>query len=628
MKSLLCVVLTLCLTMVSHAADTVELLKPQNFATGLAGWISAGQAEFAADAQQTYNGMAAARLTVAPGVAPSYQQLQWKITDVAADDEFQGAVWVKTRGVTKNPGAYAALEYLDADGKRVGLDQGMGHITDAPDWQRISLRGYAPKGVKSARLNLILHENGTAWFAAPELKRIRPLPPGPELGFQEITINPKAVIRDRFLGFGVEWDSRGYDENGITNDDFAMIRQRIEWMRLPIVRIMMQAKWCYKGNNQFDWDTPEMKSLYRHLDLCQARGISVILTDWGVEPQWLQAPDIRDVGDPKYAEVIGAYMKHLVERKAYRCLKYFVMVNEPNLEVREWNRWKSGVQNVAVEFRKQGLDKKVVMMGSDQSAGDSWHLMAVDQLQSTLGAYDIHSYVTEPLVRRGRVYDYYREMWKYALDKDPRAANKPLIVAESGVTGAGASSSQNPLTADYDYGVWMADYAVQAANAGSWAVLSWMLDDNSHTGFTWGMWKSKKEGLALKPWFYTWSLLSRTVPPGSKLFRIAATNPNLRILAAQLPATPVETRGASRRKPAELGWSFCVVNRGQNVATIKLKVPGAKAAAMSRFLYSRTASATSRDGLPIPVSETRVNMTQGLEITCPPDAVVFVTATK
>ncbi|MDF2439765.1 MAG: hypothetical protein JWN98_749, partial [Abditibacteriota bacterium] len=225
MKSLLHAVSTLCLTLcLTHCfatalqaadADTIVVLKPQSFATGLGGWGSAGQAEFAADADQRYKGMTSARITVAPGVAPSYQQLQWKIAAVQTDDEFQGSVWVKTRGVTQNPGAYAALEYLDAAGKRVGIDHGMGHITDAADWQRISLRGYAPKGVASARLNLLLHHNGTAWFAAPELKRLRPAPRAPELAFQEITLNPRAVIRDRFLGFGVEWDSRSYDENGI-----------------------------------------------------------------------------------------------------------------------------------------------------------------------------------------------------------------------------------------------------------------------------------------------------------------------------------------------------------------------------------------------------------------------------
>jgi hypothetical protein len=620
MRLLWCALLLACLASVSRAADSVVLLKAQSFQDDLAGWTRSGQAEFVADKAQPYNGSIPARITIAPGATLAFQQLQWRIADVAPDDELRGDVWIKTQGVTALPGAYVALEYLDDNGKRVGVEHGSGHVLDGANWQRVRMEGVAPKGVHSARLNLILHAHGTAWFAAPQLQRIRQSA-GAEVKFQEIILNPqdaKSVIRDRFLGFGAEWDSHAYNANGITDADFALISRRIEWMRLPIVRIMMQAKWVYKGNNQFDWETPEMKSLYRHLDLCQRRGMSVILTDWGVEPQWLKTPGIADVGDAKYAEVIGTYMSHLIERKGYNCIKYFVMVNEPNWEVKEWSRWKKGVQNVYAQFQKRGLDKKVLFTGSDQSSSDSWHMMAVDQLQSTLGAYDIHRYVGEPQVRLGRIYDYYREMWQYALDKDPRARQKPFIVAESGVTGVGASSSQNPLTATPEYGVWMTDYAIQATNAGSSAVLTWMLDDNSHVGFTWGMWKSKKDNFALKPWFYTWSLLSRTVPPGSKIYRVAATNPKLRVLAAQLPAT----------SSAASGWTFCLVNRGTSETTLNLKVSGAKTTAMNRYVFSPNVAAVDADGFPKPQTQTQVNLAQGLNITCPPDTVVLVTAVQ
>ncbi|MDQ3813857.1 MAG: glycoside hydrolase family 5 protein, partial [Armatimonadota bacterium] len=619
MKFLLCAVLTACLALTSPvtspAAESV-VLPPHNFAEGLPGWTTAGQAEFALDREQVHDGFTAARITIAPDVTPSYQQIQWRFSDVAPDDELQGAVWIKTRGVTKMPGAYMALEYLDEAWHRVGVDHGTGHVLDSPDWQRIKLDGFAPPGAKSARLNLILHANGTAWFAAPELKHIRHTE-GQEIAFQEITVDTQAVASGQFLGFGAEWDSRGYTEAALTDDEFALVRKRIAWMRLPIVRIMMQAKWCYQGNDQYDWNSPHLQSLYRHLDLCQSRGMSVLLTDWGVEPQWLQAPGIRDVGDPKYAEVIGTYLTHLIERKGYTCIKYFILVNEPNLEVKDWNRWKQGVENVFGVLKKRGLNQKVRFMGSDQSNGDAWHTMAVDQLQGILGAYDIHRYASERHVRAGRIYDYCRDSWRYALEKDVNAGHKPLVVSEAGVTVPGASSSQNPLTASYDYGLLMVDYAVQAVQAGSWAVLAWMLDDNSHAGFTWGMWKSKKDGFALKPWFYTWSLLCRTVPPGSKLYRVEAANPKLRVLAAQLP--PV---------PAASGWTFCVVNSGQNAATVKLKVPQGQTTLMSRYLYSRTASAADADGFPVPVSRDKIDLAQGVEITCPPDAVVFLTAAK
>lgn len=60
-----------------------------------------------------------------------------------------------------------------------------------------------------------------------------------------VRINPHAVAVERFVGFGAEWDPRAYDLYGVTDADFAVVRDRVEWMRLPVARMMMLAKWCF-----------------------------------------------------------------------------------------------------------------------------------------------------------------------------------------------------------------------------------------------------------------------------------------------------------------------------------------------------------------------------------------------
>ncbi len=242
-----------------------------------------------------------------------------------------------------------------------------------------------------------------------------------EEGLVAVELDPSTVICQKFMGFGVEWDSHSYNDSGVTDEDFAVIRKRVEWMRLPIARIMMLTKWCYKGNGRYDWDDPQMKLLYRNLDVCQKLGTTVVLTDWGIEPVWTKTPDIEKVSDPKYAEVISTYMDHLLNTKKYTCIKYFILVNEPNLEVKDWNRWKKGVENVSAAFQAIGLAGKFTFMGSDQSNGDDWHRNAVDQLQNTFGAYDIHHYAKEDMVRTGGIFDYYKKNWDYALSRDPKA---------------------------------------------------------------------------------------------------------------------------------------------------------------------------------------------------------------
>lgn len=432
-----------------------------------------------------------------------------------------------------------------------------------------------------------------------------------------VEIDTKDVICNRFLGFGAEWDSSSYTKAGITEEDFSVIRERVEWMGLPVARIMMQTKWCYRGNGIYDWNNPDMKALYRHLDTCRSIGTTVFLTDWGCEPEWLQCPDVAKVNDPKYAEIIGTYMDHLVNRKGYTCIKYFIMVNEPNYEVKEWSRWKKGVENVFAEFQKRGLQKKVIFTGSDHSNNDNWHTMAVDQLQNILGAYDIHRYANDSDVRTGKLYDYFKKSWQYALSKDARAAFKPFVVGEAGMND-GAQHPRGNLNIDtIYYGIFMADYAVQAVNAGSAAVLAWMLDDNSHLGFFWGLWTNKEKGMKLRPWFYPWSLLCRSFPPGSRIIRTNPISKDVRVLAAYCDHKDVS---------GIQSWSFCLVNRANRATTVRLHVPAGPYLIMRRYVYSKTSIKTDANGFPAPLDNRGYDLNKGADVPCEANSVVILTS--
>ncbi len=116
-----------------------------------------------------------------------------------------------------------------------------------------------------------------------------------------LNIVPAKIVTKNFLGFGAEWDSYSYDDNKVDAKDFSIIEKRIEWMEIPLMRIMMIANWCYLGNGKYDWNTRDMKELYRHLDLCQKLGITVFLTEWGCNDNWLKIPDVEKINEKKYA---------------------------------------------------------------------------------------------------------------------------------------------------------------------------------------------------------------------------------------------------------------------------------------------------------------------------------------
>jgi len=433
----------------------------------------------------------------------------------------------------------------------------------------------------------------------------------------ECVVDTSKVAVERFLGFGAEWDPNFWaDHNqalGVTEQDWQRVVGRIRWMKLPVVRMMIQARWCTAGDGTFRWDSPGMKSLCRHLDVCQKLGITVFLTDWGVAT-WCKVPGFSGNDDPKYAEAIGTYLDHLIRAKGYSCIRYFILVNEPNYEGGGWDRWKKGVGNVARVLAACKLP--VGFVGTDAAHDDAWHRRGVDQLASAFSVWDIHRYAPQAEVLKGGLEAYLRKQWHYARTNDPGAADKLFMVGEAGMREGMVGAHSNTNIDSYRYGVFMADYAVQAARAGTAAVLAWMLDDSSHKGFRWGLWKNKTADFALRPWFIPWSLLVRTVRPGSTIFRAPQPGPQFRVLAARLP----REKGAPQH-----GWTFCLVNRGKEEGDVTLRVPDAGTVSLHRYVYSRAKAPRDADGFPVPVATEQADLGRGHPAACPPQAVVFFT---
>src|SRR5579872_4056334 len=84
--------------------------------------------------------------------------------------------------------------------------------------------------------------------------------------------------------------------------------------------------------------------------------------------------------------------------------------------------------------------------------------------------------------------------------------SKPIIQGEMGFGYAGPGQSVTL----YQYGVDMADYAVQLARAGMAALIGYLLDDDMH-GTQWGMWQITQDTGTPRPWFFPWSVLSNTL---------------------------------------------------------------------------------------------------------------------
>jgi hypothetical protein len=453
----------------------------------------------------------------------------------------------------------------------------------------------------------------------------------PAANVLDIVVDRSNVAVEGFLGFGCEWDPLfWHDFNrkaGVTDADWTLVRRRVEFMRLPIVRMMMLVQWCYREGGQFDWDSNEMKSLYAHLDVCQRQGIAVILTDWGVE-RWAHMAGVEKTEDPAYADAIGTYLAYLRNTRGYTCIRYFVLVNEPNYEVKSFVRWRQGLRNVANALARRGLDREIILLGPDAGQGDlKWLRPTAGQLADILGGYDLHMYADPKMIEEGRLEEFFRTRWQAVAQLDPAATGKLRVIGEAGLADEISNSAGHRRIGTYEYGLGMADYAVQAARSGSHVISAWMLDDTNHEGFFWGLWSDKKGGLALRPWFFVWSLLSRYHPAGSTLYRVDSPAPGVRVLASCVASSNGPASApSSRPTQAAEGWTFCVVNRSDAPVSLQLRVPDGPHATLRQYVYQENRLLTDKDGLPKAAKRSNVNLADGLTIDCPPAAFVIATS--
>jgi hypothetical protein len=141
-----------------------------------------------------------------------------------------------------------------------------------------------------------------------------------------------------------------------------------------------------------------------------------------------------------------------------------------------------------------------------------------------------------------------------------------------------------------------------------------MLEDSSHQGFNWGMWKDKSGNFALKPWFYTWALLTRYAPAGSVTYCSDKVDPDVRALAVRSGARDATS------------WTICLVNRGFRSRSLKVQAFEGGEMIFRHYLYSQSRAPADKDGFPVPVEEKAGNLTVGVTLACPANSVLILTS--
>ncbi len=452
----------------------------------------------------------------------------------------------------------------------------------------------------------------------------------------EVHFDVHDVITQDFKGLGVQWDP--YQVHPLTDDEWKMVCQRVDYLNPSFVRCMIYATTYCKGldANQepiYDFESDDMKALIRELDYLQSRNIEVVLGEWEAPDRFKGAYTGVTVDSPLWAKMISGLMDYLVNEKGYTCIKYFNYVNEANTDwsyCQDYDKWSKGIGYLYDEFNKIDILDKVQITGPDTvwDDGHTWlkKLEADSSMNQKIGLYDVHMYPSIDEITQGDIEKTVREQRQTVSGKD-------FYMTEIGMVTGKADGDSQPYVKEFSYGVIMADAAAQVMRGGLSGVAIWDLDDamhNQNNGFPstdirslkqWGFWNSIADRVyqqpaeqEIRPHFYTWSLMTHLFPRHSSIIN-ASWSKELNCLRA------VGMKADNNQ------ITYMIVNDSPTTKSIKVfDNADIDSRHLLEYRYFDTDREVNELGYPVVQKvHKNVDLTQGIDISLPGGGVVFLT---
>ena len=488
-----------------------------------------------------------------------------------------------------------------------------------------------------------------------------------------MTLQPDELAGPALMGLGVQWDP--YDSFRPTRADWKRTFQRVDFMHPGFIRVVEPAYNYFAGydaahNPVYRWKARRVVQLRKILGFAKRHGIAVVLGDW-LNP--LIGGDARIPADflEQLRDTYGyTNIKY-----------YNVINEPNDSATCDFDCWTGIVRALSAEFTRLGMTSWLKLVGPDNEnswddtpsaqalditsgldtdnplGGDSWVTTTLRAVPRLIGAYDSHRYATIWGIENGVYEDQMRARREQisnlesprktyfagevglvaepvspfsALDS-PQAAQF-LAPLDPSATTASAFVDSQPHIRQFEYGVWMGDMMIQGIDAGMAGASAWDLDDAMHVGGQygsqnlkrWGFWNSLggRDGypasdLALRPWYYPWSVLARSFPAGSEALAIPDSGvPGLRVAAAK-----IANRGV-------YDLSFVVVNDSNTPRSIKLSVPSVVGSlTLARYNYFKGDRPVDANGFPVPANVLQdVQLSAGVTVHLPSRGIVVLTS--
>jgi len=375
----------------------------------------------------------------------------------------------------------------------------------------------------------------------------------------------------RLEAMGAELDPHFFSQNLTRNDgskqsDWQYVVERVKMMNLQKVRVMVLPQWYEPVNDnndphktdwsKFTFDSPEMQSLYKVLDLAQEQKMDVCIVVWGcpvwvslVDPKYshvktcfMADPTIKDawitapVNYDEWAENFSTLIKHLIEDKKYTCIKEITPMNEPDggplLTSSEYIKM---ARILDARFKKDGIREKVRFNLSDNTDTRTFYLSdCANNLADVADIFNSHTYIFGYDTPNDSIFN-----WEKRNVNIAALAGKKHLVGEFGSNMCVGATRQKDIDL-YARGVLMTRLVLNFLNAGAAGVSYWSLIDQYYGRDAdysqmqqLGLWKYIKDAYKedstytkiqrdyeVRPQYYSYSLLTRFLKPGAEIYPI------------------------------------------------------------------------------------------------------------
>lgn len=383
----------------------------------------------------------------------------------------------------------------------------------------------------------------------------------------------------KLIGMGVELDPHFFSQNltrtqdGSKAEDWDIVKERVCKMGVQNFRVMVQPHWWEPLNdnsdsnvadmNKFTFDSQEMQSLYKVLELAQENNVEVTLVLWGCpvnmdliagtptgkhflcdsrpNAPWVCGTDKYE----EFAENFSVLVKYLIETKGFTCVKAITPFNEPDSHTPNYGRtmWQGESDSypdqyapmakvLDAKFKSMGIRDKVQFNLSDNTDGSPSYLKAcADALQTEANLFNTHTYKFGYTTSNA-------DMVNWEENNVAMSNGKEHFIGEFGSNLTSGSSRQLDIDT-YERGVLMTRIVINLLNGRAAGISYWSLIDqyyNRNGSYSemqqLGLWKyvkkayesdptvfnTMKENYEVRPQYYAYGLLTRFIKKNAEIF--------------------------------------------------------------------------------------------------------------